>query len=319
MTTSTHLSTYVIAARATPAGRVRRFGMATVASALALAMILALTAAASAAGGPGFDRFGSGRLGGQIGGGVTVTAVSGNDLSLTTVDGWTRTITVTSATTVTKAGQAITVGDIAVGDAIRFTQTANADGSYTIDAIGVVTPTVGGTVTQVGAGSFTLTSRGGTVWTITTTGSTTYQLGFGAGAAAGDAGDVVVGSIVLVQGTAATNATMTAVNVRIQQPRVGGTVTEKTADTITIQRRDGTTTTVHVSGTTSYRVAGQESASLADVTVGMRLIAEGAQRSDGSLDASSVVAGSTFRGPGRGSWPGSDAAPSASPATTSEG
>jgi hypothetical protein len=96
-------------------------------------------------GSPGFDR--------GFGYQITVTAINGNDLALKTADGWTRTITVTSATTITKAGQTIGVGDLDVGDTIRFSQTANAEGTYTIDAIVVVVPTVPGTVTELGSGS----------------------------------------------------------------------------------------------------------------------------------------------------------------------
>jgi len=54
-------------------------------------------------------------------GAITVTAVSGSNLSLKTDDGWTRTITVTSDTKITKAGATIAVGDIKVGDTIEAT------------------------------------------------------------------------------------------------------------------------------------------------------------------------------------------------------
>jgi hypothetical protein len=250
------------------------------------------------------------------GGQITVTAINGNDLSLRTIDGWTRTITVTSSTTVTEAGQTIAVGDLDVGDTIRFSQTASSDGTYTIDAIVVVVPTVSGTVTEVGSGSFKLTARDGTAWTITTTDATAYKLGFADTAKAGSASDLKVGSGVAVQGTSATNNAMTAVTVRIQLPRVGGQVTATTADSITVTRRDGSTTVIHLSPSTTYQVADKTSATLADITVGMTVMAEGTQRSDGSIDATTVVGG-TVRG-GHG-WFGPDAVPSASPSGTTEG
>ena len=56
-------------------------------------------------GGPGVVRGGIGRQ-------IAITGISGNDLALKTTDGWTRTITVSSSTTITKAGQTITVGDL---------------------------------------------------------------------------------------------------------------------------------------------------------------------------------------------------------------
>jgi hypothetical protein len=54
---------------------------------------------------------------------ITVTAISGNSISLKTADGWTRTITVDSGTTYSKSGDTIALGDIKVGDEIAFRQT----------------------------------------------------------------------------------------------------------------------------------------------------------------------------------------------------
>ncbi|HEY8199662.1 MAG TPA: DUF5666 domain-containing protein [Candidatus Limnocylindrales bacterium] len=261
-------------------------------------------------GGPGVVR-------GGVRGQITITSISGNDLALKTTDGWTRTISVSGSTTITKAGQTIAVGDLAVGDTIRFSQTASSDGSYTIDAVVVVVPTVGGTVTQVGSGGFTLTARDGATWTITTNGTTAYQLGFSSNAKAGTAADVKVGGAVIVQGASASNNAMTAATVRVQLPRVGGQVTAKDADSITVTRRDGTTTTIHVSAGTTYQVVDAPSATLADISVGMIVMAEGSQRADGSIDATTVVGGNVMRG-GRGFY-GPSATPNASPSDTTNG
>jgi len=147
-------------------------------------------------------------------GGVRITAINGSNLSLKTVDGWTRTITVESTTEITKGGATIGVADLRVGDMVGFRQRRNADGTFTVTKIAVILPSV------------------------------------------------------------------------------GGTVTGKTGTTINIQKRDGTTVTVHVGGSTKYRVQGVSgTASLADVAVGMRIIASGEKRSDGTLDAASVLAG----------------------------
>ena len=147
-------------------------------------------------------------------GGVEITAIDGSDLSLKTVDGWTRTITVTSDTEITKGGDTIAVGDLAVGDQIRFRQQRNDDGTFAISRIAVV------------------------------------------------------------------------------EPSVAGTVTAKTDSTITIEQRDGTSATVNVDAGTSFRVEGASgTADIDDVAVGMKLVASGEQNSDGSLDASRVLAG----------------------------
>jgi hypothetical protein len=61
---------------------------------------------------------------------ITIRSIAGPALSLGTEDGRTRTITVTSSTAISKGGQTISVGDLNVGDEIRFRQVRNADGTY---------------------------------------------------------------------------------------------------------------------------------------------------------------------------------------------
>jgi hypothetical protein len=141
---------------------------------------------------------------------ISVTAIDGSKVSLKTVDGWTRTITVGATTVITRGAKTISVGDLKVGDPVRFHQIRNADGTYAISAINVVIP------------------------------------------------------------------------------HLGGVVTAKTSDSITVMRNDGSLATIHVTGTTTYGVKGKASAALADVAVGSRVIAEGSFRADGSLDAVSV-------------------------------
>ena len=84
-------------------------------------------------------------------------------------------------------------------------------------------------------------------------------------------------------------------------PHVGGEVTAIDGSTITVEGRDGTTSTITVNGDTTYQVNGDD-ATLADVEVGMVLIAEGTENADGSLTATEVKAadpGDFFGWPGR--------------------
>lgn len=194
----------------------------------------------TASGDPNLGGFGPGpgRMGdfGDFGGfgrgfgAITITSIDGSNLSLKTEDGWTRTIAVTSDTTITKAGATIAVGDLAVGDEIRFAQTKAADGSFTITRIVVV------------------------------------------------------------------------------MPSLGGEVTAKTSDTITVARRDGTTATIHVDSATTYTVDGVAGKTLADIAVGDHVRAEGTSNSDGSLDAATVTSGfgRDGKGPGHGHGHGPD-------------
>ena len=259
----------------------------------------------------GFD--GPGRFGA-----VTITSISGSNLTLKTEDGWTRTIAITSATTITKDGATIGAGDLSVGDQIRFRQNRASDGTFTITAIDVVLPKVAGTVTAITADSITVTGRDGTSRTITTTSSTTYRLG----TAAASRSDVVVGSMILASGSAGTGDAFTATTVTIKAPRVAGTVTAVSASTITIQKRDGSSLTINVGAATTLQVAGVDSAKIGDVTVGMRLMAVGRPNADGSFDATAVAAGNgkfhggPFGGPfGHDDDNGGVPNPSASPST----
>jgi hypothetical protein len=146
--------------------------------------------------------FENGLRGGMLGHGgfhdITITAIAGSSLSLKTDDGWTRTITVGSSTTITKGGATIALGDLAVGDQIRFSQEKATDGTYSITAIKVVLPAIGGEVTAVADNTITVTSKDGTTGTIHVDGDTTYEVGGTTGKALSD---ITVGSFVIAEGT----------------------------------------------------------------------------------------------------------------------
>ena len=129
---------------------------------------------------------------------ITIAAINGSSLSLETVDGWTRTITVGSATTFTKAGQTLTLADLAVGDQIGFNQERQTDGTYTITAIKVVLPAIGGEVTAVAGNTITVTGKDGTTGTIHVDGDTTYEVDGTSGKALSD---ITVGSFLVAEGT----------------------------------------------------------------------------------------------------------------------
>ena len=183
--------------------------------------------------GPGRD--GSAGFGGFRA--ITIKAIDGSEISLQTDDGWTRTIAVGATTTITKGGATITVGELAVGDRIRFAQERASDGTYSVTAIVVVLPTIAGQVTAIDGSALTVTQPG------------------------------------------------------------------------------GTTATIHVDGATTYRIDGA-SGSLSDIKVGSFIVAEGAQRADGSLDAAAIRGGDRVPGAGGDRWqmdPKASPAPSTSP------
>ena len=141
---------------------------------------------------------------------ITITAINGSDLSLKTDDGWTRTITVTGTTTITKGGATIALSDLAVGDEILFGQQRAADGTYSVTAIVVVLPTVVGEVTAIDGNTLTITQPGGTTATVHVDGATTYRVN----GATGSLSDIKVGSIVAAEGTQRADGSLDAAAVR---------------------------------------------------------------------------------------------------------
>jgi hypothetical protein len=157
--------------------------------------------------------FGGGFGGFGAFGGVTVASIDGSNLALKTADGWTRTISITSSTKITRGGQSISLSDLNVGDSIGFRESKASDGSYTITAINVILP------------------------------------------------------------------------------RVFGQVTATTASTIAIKQFDGTTATIDVGSSTTFRIFGVSGATIASLKVGMAISAEGTKNADGSLEALNVTGG----------------------------
>jgi hypothetical protein len=244
---------------------------------------------------------------------ITISAREGSSLSLRTEDGWTRTITVTSETTITKGRVAITLDDLKVGDTIAFRQARNDDGTFTVTEIRVFVPTTGGAVTAVERGSVTLKLRDGSSRTVTLTSATQYFVGQREASLA----DLAVGDRVIAQGTVS-GETFTAISVTIRPDIVVGRVTATSAAGITIETRDGATLTLAVDASTSYRVAGAADASLDDVTVGMAIIAHGVRTSESTFTASHVGAGDRM-GPGRGGPLGHRLGHGFGPGTTDRG
>ncbi len=189
--------------------------------------------------GPGFDGRGGFGIGGRD---ITIASINGTDVKLQTEDGWSRTISITDSTVITKGGSTIAASDLKQGDQVRFSQQRNADGTYTVTNIVVVLPSVAGQVSAIDGNTLTITLPG------------------------------------------------------------------------------GTTSVVHVDANTTYKVDGAAGAKT-DITVGSFIMAEGTQRSDGSLDAADVATG-TFHGHGGPGWdgkpgfPDSPADPDATPAPT---
>jgi hypothetical protein len=143
-------------------------------------------------------------------GGITITAINGNDISLATADGWTRTIRVDDETASSKSGAEIGLADLTVGDRIAFRQTLEDDGTWTIDAIAVILPHVGGEVTAIDGSTITVKGRDGQPATITVNGDTELKVNGEDATVA----DVEVGMALIAEGTENADGSITATKVR---------------------------------------------------------------------------------------------------------
>ena len=134
------------------------------------------------------------------------------------------------------------------------------------------------------------------------------------------AGDLKMGQAVRLQEKRNSDGTFTVTGLVIVTPSVVGQVTAKTATTITIKRFDGTTQTIDVDSSTTYRVQGAATSNLAAITVGMTIVASGPQASDGTIHAFTVQGGN-FRvdRPFNGKHPGASGAPKPSAAPQGSG
>lgn len=151
-------------------------------------------------------------------------------------------------------------------------------------------------ITAIDGSSVSLATDDGWTRTITLASSTKIMK---AGAAISP-GDLKVGDQVRIAETKAADGSFTIDRVQVVLPVVAGQVTAKSSDSLTVKRFDGTTATVHLSASTTYRVAGDKNASLADVNVGSYVVASGNARTDGSLDAVQVLSGQPKAVEGRG-------------------
>ena len=142
------------------------------------------------------------------------------------------------------------------------------------------------TITAISGSSISLATADGWTRTITVDSGTTYARS----GATVTLADLEVGDQVGFHQTKETDGSFTIDSVAVIPPHLGGEVTAVSGSTITVKQRDGTTGTITVNGSTTYNVAGA-TAGLADIKVGMFLVAEGTENSDGSLTAAVVRAG----------------------------
>ncbi|HEX2914536.1 MAG TPA: DUF5666 domain-containing protein [Chloroflexia bacterium] len=247
---------------------------------------------------------------GGIQGGIsgTISAISGNSLTLTRGSVVVIQATVNSNTVYTKAGQTISLADLKVGQQVSVRTTTATDGTVSVSAVEVVLSHAGGTVSAVDANSLTLTRPDNSTVKVALSSSTGY-LDLGKTISLSD---IKSGMRLDVAGTSNADGSLNAEVVRVQHDRLNGSVTAINGNTLTIQvqGRNGrgpnmpapgapsgsttppangsasttqttTTKTITVSGSTVYLEGGQ-SVQISEIAVGTNISAEGTLSSDGN-------------------------------------
>ena len=166
----------------------------------------------------GFAAF-AGRHGGFGAGSITITAIDGSSVTLETVDGWTRTIEVTADTEITKDGDDAELGDLEVGDEVRFRQTRADDDTFAITDLVVVQPTVVGTVTATAGDSITLRQPDGSSVTVHVDEATEFTVN---GETGQSLADVELGMVLGAAGDRNDDGSLDASTVRAGDPGAFG-------------------------------------------------------------------------------------------------
>lgn len=200
----------------------------------------------------------------------TITALSASSITVQDPGGTLSTFTLTGSTVVRKDGAGSTIASLAVGENVAVMVAATGS---TAAATIVVVPTTfadgpSGVVTVVSPTAITVKLPDGTVATYAIDSSTTVS----EGQTSATVSAIAVGERVQVRPS--TTSATTAATIEIDLAHVSGTVVSETGDTIVVSDAQGFYRTIEVGATTTYSKAGV-AASLADVTVGSAIAAQG--------------------------------------------
>jgi Domain of unknown function (DUF5666) len=221
-----------------------------------------------------------------------VSAVSGDTITITDPQGFTRAILVSGATTYKQGGASATLVDVVVGSKIFAQGTVDANGT-TLDALSI--DIAGGTQSQMGfdwgvitaatSTSVTIENHSGTSTTFTYA-TTTPISAIGHDKITLSAADLVVNEHAGVEYS--TSAATTATGIWVELAHISGVVTAVSGDNVTISDHQGFTRLILVGGATTYNNAGA-TGTLADVIVGAHIRAEGLVDANGTtLDALNI-------------------------------
>jgi hypothetical protein len=209
--------------------------------------------------------------------------VSGNVITITGGEGFTRTIDVSSATTYSEGGSATTLSSVIVGSKISADGIVSAD-QTALDAlvITIAAPkavVLTGNVTAVTSTSVSVEGSNNSSTTFTIAPTTTFF----EGGKAVTSSALVVGERVVVTTSSASPTTASKISIKLAT--LTGTVTSVSGNVITITGGEGFTRTIDVSSATTYSEGGSAT-TLSSVIVGSKISADGIVSADQTaLDA----------------------------------
>jgi hypothetical protein len=226
-------------------------------------------------------------------GALTITSVASDSFGTKRADGTAVTVKTTSSTQYFRAGNAIERRALITGTAIRVQGTRNSDSSVTATRIDVALAGAHGKVAAINGNDITIQDERntGSTQVVHTSPSTTFTR-------AGQASSlnaVTVGGDISALGAQNSDGSLQAEAVQIVLPHAGGQITAVNGSTLTVQNRGGTQT-IHLSVSTKVTSVTfgassgptESPATASDLKVGVNIQAEGAQASDGSLNAEVV-------------------------------
>jgi hypothetical protein len=138
------------------------------------------------------------------------------------------------------------------------------------------------TITAIDGTKLALETENGWTRTIDATGATVTKDG-----ATVPLSTLKVGDRIVFRETRNDDGTYTTTAIVVIQPAVAGTVASVSGSTVTVTQRDGGTSKVVLTSTTTYLLAGKTATKDA-VVAGARIVARGTLATDGTLTASSV-------------------------------
>lgn len=223
----------------------------------------------------------------------TVSGVSGETITITDWQGFTRTILASATgTTFTVGGvPGGSISDVTMGAKILALGTIDPNGT-TLDALSIFIGSAGnnefvhGTITAVTSSSVTVLQKNGTSTTFTYTTNTVFK-----------DDDVTLKAADLVMGEQVgvwfnSSATTTALGIEIKLVHLSGTVTGVVGATITIADHDGFSRNILTDPTTTTFYLDGATVTIGSVTVGLKIKAYGVVGTDlSTLDAIVVTIG----------------------------